>query len=529
MHTMLPNALINLPGFEITNALLENNVWHASLTSTASSCRCPGCGSSSSGVHSHYARTVADTPVGGVAVRLELHVKRFRCRDPGCPQRIFCERFVDPALYARRTRRQQEVLEQLGIELGGRAGVRVANKLGIAVGRTTVLNAVRAVPLPEPDPPKVIGVDDFAFKRGHTYGTVIVNLETHRVLDLLPDRKPDTLATWLKVHKSVKIVARDRSKEYAQGISEGAPQARQVVDRWHLLKNLRETLQRVVDANQNLVTPILKRVQSAVKLPRSCRENQARDAARERRRMRYERVREAFAETGSINGTAKKLGVSHWLVRQSMKPGDPPHRQFNKRMSSKLDPFESHLFGRFVAGCSSANTLWLEIKERGFEGARKAVERWLRRQRLAAKAAPGRKAVKRPDQASGARNLSWLLLREDADLSSVEREVIAGLERGCPTIVQARDLALRFARGLRERKPGLLVPWLLETQASGIPALKEFAVGLERELAAIKAAFSLPWSNGPVEGVVNRIKLIKRQMFGRASFDLLRRRVLLAA
>ena len=236
MHAMLPNALINLPGFKISHAHLENNVWHASLTSTGSSCRCPSCGSSSSSVHSHYARTVADLPVGGVPIILELHVRRFRCRDPGCSQRIFCERFDDPRLYARRTRRQHEALGQLGVELGGRAGVRVAYKLGITVGRTTVLNAVRAAPMPEPDPPRVIGVDDFAFKRRHTYGTVIVNLETHRVLDLLPDRKPDTLAAWLKAHRSVNIVARDRSKEYAQGITQGAPQAQQVVDRWHLLK-----------------------------------------------------------------------------------------------------------------------------------------------------------------------------------------------------------------------------------------------------------------------------------------------------
>ena len=287
--------------------------------------------------------------------------------------------------------------------------------------------------------------------------------------------------------------------------------------------------------------PILQGARSAVKLPRSNKENQARDAARERRRIRHERVRAAFGEVGTISGTAKreqpvrcclvskkKLGVSHWLVRQSVKPGDPPHRQFNKRMNSKLDPFESHLFARFIEDCRSANTLWLEVKEQGFAGAQKSVERWLRRQRLAAKAAPGRKAVKRPDQASGARNLSWLLLREGADLSSEEREVIAGLERGCPAVIRARGLALRFAKGLRDRQPKMLVPWLLEAQASGIGALKEFAVGLERELSAIKAAFALEWSNGPVEGVVNKIKLIKRQMFGRASFDLLRRRVLLA-
>ena len=250
---MPTDALISLPGFTLLNARLENNHWRASLTSTASCCWCPACGSKSSSVHSRYTRTVADLPVSGNAVTLELHVRRFRCRDPSCPKRIFCERFDDPRRYAQRTERQCAALSGLGIELGGRAGTRASSKLGIVAGRTTVLNAIRSAPMPDPGRLKVIGVDDFAFKRGRSYGTVIVNLETHRTVELLPDRKPSTLATWLNAHEGVKIVTRDRSKEYAQGISEGAPRAQQVVDRWHLLKNLRETLQRVVDADRKVV------------------------------------------------------------------------------------------------------------------------------------------------------------------------------------------------------------------------------------------------------------------------------------
>jgi transposase len=186
--------------------------------------------------------------------------------------------------------------------------------------------------------------------------------------------------------------------------------------------------------------------------------------------------------------------------------------------------------------------LWLELQARGYTGSLKSVERWTRKQRLAATMTPDRAPGKRPDQAFPTRNLARLLLRETGDLSEEEREVIAGLERGCPEVIAARGWALQFARGLRDRQPKVLVPWVLEARASGIPALREFAVGLEREIAAIKAAFSLDWSkreqpvrcclvskNGPVEGMVNRIKLIKRQMFGRAGFELLRRRVLLAA
>ncbi|NJK44203.1 MAG: ISL3 family transposase [Pleurocapsa sp. SU_196_0] len=385
---MLADMLIFLPGFTLLQAHLDNNHWYASLASTRASSPCPMCGTQSSNIHSHYVRTVTDLPVSGKSVSLELHVRRFRCRDPGCSRRVFCERFDDPKRYAHRTERQRATLSDLGIELGGRAGARTAQKLGLTAGRSSVLLAIRSVPLLEPASLQIIGVDDFAFKRGHTYGTVIVNLETHRAIDLLPDRKSSTLEAWLKTHPSVRIVTRDRSKEYAQGITQGAPRARQVVDRWHLLKNLRETLQRVVDAHQKIVTPIIQGVRNAVKLPRFGKESDLRDAARERQRARHERVRTAFAEIGTISGTAKKLKVSRWLVRESLKLGDPAQREANKRIPSQLDAFESHLFKRWTQGCQTTTELWREIQSLGFQGSRRMVRRWMLRQRLATNISP---------------------------------------------------------------------------------------------------------------------------------------------
>ena len=396
-------------------------------------------------------------------------------------------------------------------------------------GRTTVLNVLRSKPIPAVGQPRLIGVDDFAFKRGHTYGTVIVNLETHKPIDLLPDRQASTLTTWLKAHPSVKLVTRDRSREYAQAITEGAPKAQQVVDRWHLLKNLREMLQRVVDANRPVIVEIVAQARQPVTLPRSSSETIARDAARARRQQRHEQVRKVFAQVGTINGTAKKLGISRWLVRESLKAGTPTHRQFNKRIPSILDSFETHLFSRWLQGCRSARILWLELRAKGFSGSLKCVERWVRKQRLAAEAAPKQATVKRPDQGFNVRALSFLLIREGSDLNEEESVLVNKLERGCADLAVTRGLVLRFARGLRERKPDVLEVWLVEAKASKIKVLQDFVVGLERELSAIKAAFSLAWSNGPVEGMVNKIKFIKRQMFGRASFELLRRRVLLAA
>lgn len=460
---------------------------------------------------------------------LELSVRRFRCQTPTCPQRIFCERLSDPIVHARRTERQVNTLASVAIELGGRAAARLSSRLKLLGGRTTVLNALKAMPLPTVNKPRIIGVDDFAFKRGHTYGTVIVDLVTHKPIDLLPDRQASTLITWLKAHPSVKIVTRDRAKEYAQAISQGAPRAKQIVDRWHLLKNLREMLQRVVDANRSVITQIVNQARQPVKLPRSGSETAARDAARAHRQSQYERIQKVFAEIGTINGTAKKLGVSRWLVRESIKNKTPTHRQFSKRIPSILDPFEKHLFARWMDGCCSPKTLWLELQNQGFSGSLKSVERWARRQRLAAEVAPDQLPVKRPGQGFNVRMLSWLLIQENTELNEEESALVGQIEQGCSAVVTARSLAQRFAWDLKQQNPKSLQAWLVEAVESGIPVLREFAVGLKRELSAIKAAFSSVWSNGPVEGMVNKIKLVKRQMFGRASFALLRRRVLLAA
>jgi hypothetical protein len=191
MHSVPTDALISLPGFALLKVRLENNVWHASLTSTASCCPYPSCGSSASNIHSRYVRTIADLPIAGKIVVLELHVRRFRCRNPGCSRHIFYERFNDPKRYAQRTKQQLAVLSNRSVELGGRAGVRAAGALGVSAGRTTVLKAIRTTPLPETDEPKVIGVNDFAFKRGRSYGTVIVNVPARTTTPETPRDQAD--------------------------------------------------------------------------------------------------------------------------------------------------------------------------------------------------------------------------------------------------------------------------------------------------------------------------------------------------
>src|SRR3712207_6637812 len=219
---------------------------------TSSQGACPLCGGLSGRVHSHYARTLADLPWQGRVAAVQVRARRFRCATADCPRRIFTERLPEIACpRARRTVRLGDAQRHIGLALGGAPGSRLAGRLAMPVSGDTLLRMIRTGALAPSLPPRIIGVDDWAWRRGHRYGTIICDLERRRVVDLLPDRSAATLASWLKRHGSaVRVVSRDRSGAYADGIRSGAPKAVQVADRWHLLVNCSDALRRLLDRHQ---------------------------------------------------------------------------------------------------------------------------------------------------------------------------------------------------------------------------------------------------------------------------------------
>ena len=510
-------------------------------------------------VHSRYRRHPADLPSLGREVRVSLRVRRFYCRNVACPRQTFAERVSQLVVpFARRTRRLAEAQGRTGAALGGEAGARLLSRLSMPASADTVLRLLNRLPLPLPTGPRVIGVDDWAKRKGHSYGTIVVDLERRRVVDLLPDRSATTLAGWLQQRPGIEVVARDRSTEYASGIAIGAPSAVQVADRWHLLANLRQAVERwLAGAHGRLRRlPALPDEGGALParrtgpFPRSAAEAQVGSDSRVRRLALYNEVQRRRAAGEPLISIARAMNLARGTVRNYAYASSFPERGARRPGRSTLDRHLPHLQARVAEGCEDAAVLWRELQGQGFTGTARQVRRWMSEQRRRpARTAPHRwrgRAPANPGSADGsppaplpaARPLAWLLVQPPATLPAADAAAVGRVEQDKDALVVAK-LARRFTALVRGCNAGSqtdavgagaeLDAWLVEAGGCGVPTLETFAAGLKKDGAAIRAALTTPWSNGQTEGQVNRLKLVKRQMYGHASFDLLRRRVLLAA
>jgi transposase len=502
---------------------------------TAAQSACPRCGIPSDHVHSHYTRSLADLPCQGRIATVRVQARRFRCANTDCPRRIFTERLPEVVRpWARRSERLADVQRHLGLALGGTAGARLADRLAMPISGATLLRLVARTELPTPPQPRVVGIDEYAKRRGLTYGTILCDLERQQVIDLLPDRDAATVAAWLKQHPSVQVIARDRASVFGRAIRDGAPAAAEIADRWHLLRNLGDALRAAVGRHREAITTATAVVATdGAVMPETPRvvgtTGPALDALRRQRRDQrhacYTAMHRLHEEGVSPRLIAPAVGMSQRTVERWLTAGGAPeHRR--PPVASMLDPFRPDLERCWDGGCRKATALWHEIRERGFKGSLQTVARWAAARRATplpdpATLSAGSAVIDRPSQ----RRCAWLLGCEPDTMSAGERTFAERITGAVPALGVAADLARRFAAMIRGGDATELDAWFTAARASDLVG---FAQSLTRDLAAVRAAITEPWSTSPVEGQINQVKTMKRQMYGRAGHALLRIRVLAA-
>lgn len=515
----------------------QDDVVIVRATPESSSACCPTCQRSSTVIHSRYWRVLRDLPFQGRAVKLHVEVRRFRCRDRNCIRKTFVEPLATVTVkHGQQTSRFSETVRIVGYALGGEAGCRLATRLGIPISPDTVLRRINKDDAPASNAPKYIGVDDWAWRKGHRYGSILVDLETRRPIDLLADRSADSFASWLKDHPTVQLISRDRAEAYADGARRGAPEATQVADRFHLLCNLTSAVERVLETKRSELLKACEPEEVTAELvaiespPKMTVAQERTKRSREGRLDRYDKVIELHNQGMSDRAIGRALHIGRKTVGRFVRAGQFPERAKPRRQGPRVNKFRDYLQQRWTDGCHNATKLWHEIQSQGYVGGRSMVAilvstfrtpetKYHRRHSLQTASKPKRKPLS-PRQAA------MLIARNPEKLNDDEKQLIIRLEKVCPTVGLLHPLLRSFSKVLRGKEAVALQPWIDRAAASGVPAIKNFCDGLIRDRAAVTAAISLKWSNGQVEGQVHRLKLIKRQMYGRASFELLRARVL---
>jgi len=517
-------------------------------TGTAS-LACRGCGTVTARVHERYWRCPADLGCGGRPVRLDLEVRRFRCAVPGCPVKTFAGQVPGlTAWYQRQSVQLRGLLEKVALALAGRAGSRLAAALGADVSRLTLIRLIRALPDPVHGPVTVLGVDDIAKRKGHSYATVLMDMDTHELIDMLPDREAGTFADWLRAHPGTEVICRDRGGPYAAAAREAAPAAVQVADRFHLWQNLAGAVEKTVVAVLAELNP-----PPGPQDPQPSPEPAApapvpgppagpdgfRDASGRPRRVvarhreRYAQVQALRAQGCTITEIAARLQLSPRTTARSARAGSIDELLVKATSrASILDQFKPCLGQRRNDGIHAAAVLHQEIRGQGWTGSLLTVERYLRQFRTAdgrdraARAQPQHTAPDTPR--SRPRQVTRQIMTRPDHLDPAGAADLASLLQASPRLAAAAAHVRSFAAIMTSRQ-GLLYleDWLTQLETDDQPQLHSFARGIRRDQDAVTAGLALPYSSGPLEGRNCKTKHIKRLMYGRANFDLLRKMALL--
>ena len=456
---------------------------------------CPVCGKVSRSRHSCYRRCLQDFPWQGVSVELWATVGRFRCQNASCPRKIFCERLPRVArAYGRQTERTAEIVRLVGYVAGGLPGQRLLHRLSIAVSDDTVLRRIQQKPEQEPSvlPIRNLGVDDWAWRKRQDYGTILVDLDLHRVVDLLPDRAAESFSEWLKQHPEIVTVSRDRCGIYAEGAALGAPQSQQIADRFHLILNLSATMERVLEErSRQLILPPDPPAQppeanvaevSKQPPPASPRVTQS-QLRRQRRLERYQQVIALLHSGQSQAAISRALRMGRKTIRRWLRRGEFPERKPPHRPPPKVSEFADYLHQRWDEGCHNAARLYQEIRQKGYSGKHAMVRRFVSGWRKTGKAA----SPETPQRISP-KHAAILVTRPADKITDEQQQLLDRIEAQCPDAIDLRRISLGFRAALVADDSSQLRRWVEGAKHSEFGPVVRFAYGLQKDISAVSAA-----------------------------------------
>ena len=515
MQQALRRSSLVPTGFVVESAFRQADSTVITVRSLTSFGLCPSCGTVSRRVHSHYRRRVTDLPLSGRIVQLAVIARRFRCDAVLCGRQIFTERFPEGVLApsARRTTRLE--LHRPPPWSGARwqPAALFARRLMLPVSNDTLLRVVRRRSRPGSDPLKVVGIDDWAWRRNHRYASIICNLERRRIVTLLPDREPATAQAWFAAHPTIGIIARDRGGGYGEAAAKALPHAVQVADRWHLMENASRAFLDAVRKSMRQIRSVIGTTTINPKLLTAAERIQYEGYLR---REETNTTILALSKNGmAIKQIARQTGYSRKLVRQVIR--GERNDVFRTRQGS-LDVHLPWLDDQWASGCRTGAELWRRLTARGFRGSLRVVGEWATRRRRAEKA-----DAENLQRIPSARTIARLMTIGRDTLSKAETVTVAAIEAGVPTLVEAREIIAEFHMMIRGKAAAELTPWIDRARASLVAS---FASGVAKDEAPVRAAITLPWSNGQTEGQITRLKLVRRQMYGRGNIDLLQARLI---
>lgn len=522
---MEATSLLSLPdGMLVEDIQITEQGLVIEVVATQPTSCCPLCAQPSDALKSHYRRILRDAPCAGRQVQLALMVRKFYCHNPYCERKVFTERlptFVEP--WARMTIRCCQHITSIGLATCGKGGARLADRLGIHTTRPTILRRIMGLPDVSGGSVVYLGIDDFAFRRGYRFGTVLVNLESHRVVDLLPDRQAETAAQWMRQQPDLRMVSRGRGGEYAAVACEGAPQAIQCADRFHLVKNMAEAIQVLLARCQAEILTEQKPAESdqnepnkpIISLeewrpPEPAHVEKVRLARRASRYARYQQVVELNRQGRATQEIAWCLGMSDRTVRDWLKRGAFPEAQKRRKRQSPFDAFAPSVLKRWQEGEHRGVKLFRELREQGYTGSDRSVYRYLSALKQAeGKASPCATRI----QKYTPKTAVWLFVRDPDTLDEIEREDMVAFCQASPTLAKGYRLIQAFLAMVHQREGERLDDWLTKVAESDLPELHTFVSGVEKDKAAVEAGLTCSINNGMVEGHATKLKLIKRQMY----------------